>query len=214
MLVKLCFRISKCNPLRRSCVSIARNAGKLPGGDLLQVVLYRILIQRSRHGHLPQVVLSVLPQKFLTQRSCARCPYSSASCPIQTLVRRSWQRDLGQEIRVQRSCTKRILMQTSWQRDLAQEIRVQKSCASGHTRSWCRDSEILTQRYAQEIRIQRSCTSGPTGFCWGDLDTDILHKRSWYTDLAQVLLQDPAEETLTQTPCARGPVPEILHKWP
>ena len=50
-------------------------------------------------------------------------------------------------------------------------------------RSWARDlqSEIL---HKCSYRIL------------GELDTDILHKRSSYTDLAQVLLQDSAEEIL------------------
>ena len=69
MLVKLRFLISKCDPLRTSCASITRNAGKVAFSDfqarpsaeivsvhrslnaeqvdLLQVVLYRILKQRS-----------------------------------------------------------------------------------------------------------------------------------------------------------------------
>ena len=51
------------------------------------------------------------------------------------------------------------------------------------------DTEILR-------RVQRSCASAPTASYWGDLDTDIFDKRSSYTDLAQVLLQDPAEEIL------------------
>ena len=33
MQVKLRFRISKCNPLRRSCVSSARNAGEIAISD-------------------------------------------------------------------------------------------------------------------------------------------------------------------------------------
>ena len=137
-------------------------------------------------------------------------------------------------------------MQTSWQRDLAQEIRIQRSCTSGPTRSWCRhrDREILRKRsadrdlaqvllrdarrswhrhLAQEILIHRSCTSAPKGFCWGDLKhlaqeiliqrsctrgptgpwckdsgAEILRKRSAYRDLAQVVTQDPDAEVLTQ----------------
>ena len=150
----------------------------------------------------------------------------------ETLKGRSCTRDPGAEI--SHKWSYRTLIQTSWQRDLAQEIHIQRSCTSGHTRSWRR---VLTQRYAQEIRVQqRSCTSSPVGSCWGDLDTDILHKRSSYTDLP-VLLQDPGEEILdtllkrssyrdlpqevpqdpdakflTQRSCARDHHTEILHK--
>ena len=136
-----------------------------------------------------------------------------------------------------RLCTSReMLMQRSWKRDLAQEILVQRTCTRVPTGSWCRDpereildkrpadrdpqgsyiqdpdAEILAQKYAQEICTQRSCTSSFTGSCWGDPDTDILHKRSSYSDLAQVGLRDPAEEILTQTSCTLDSHSEISHK--
>ena len=138
-------------------------------------------------------------------------------------------------------------MHTSWQRDLAQEIRIQRSCTSGPTGSWCRglDSEIrardpqtleilrkwyyrilgdldtdilrkwssytslaqvLLQGFfwndfrhlAQEIFIERSCTRDPTGPWCKDPDTEILRKGSAYRDLAQVVIQDPDAGVLTQ----------------
>ena len=171
-------------------------------------------------------------------------------CFYRILLRRS-ARDPHTEILHKRSY--RILMQTSWQRDLAQEIHVQRSCTSGPTGSWCRhhDREILHKRSADrdlaqvvlqdlgaEIRTERSCTRdpqteilrkwyyrilvqgsvtrasctrdphrviahGPTGSCCSDPDADILHRFS-YRDLAQVLLQDPAEKILTHLSCTRS----------
>ena len=146
-------------------------------------------------------------------------------------------------------------------RHLAQEIRIQRSCTSGHTRSWCRDPdrEIRHKRstyrdLAQAVRqdpeadymTERSCTRDPHTEILhkcpyrilGDPDTDIIHKRSSYTDLAQVLLQDSVVEILntlrkrswyrdlaqevlqdpdahiqTERSCTRHPHTEILHKW-
>ena len=166
------------------------------------------------------------PWCILTPTSCTRDPHTPIlhKCSYRILLRRSWHKHLGQEIRIQRSFTSGPT--GSWckppGRDFAQEIRIQRSWTSGHTRarSWCKG------RYAQEARIQRSCTSGPTGSCWGDLahrhlaqeiliqwsctsgprgswyrdpDTDILHKRSSYSDLAQVALEAADAEILTQT---------------
>ena len=99
-------------------------------------------------------------------------------------------------------------MQTSWQRDLAQEVHIERSCTSGPTTgSWRRDPEreILDKRpayrdpaqvvllrrswrrqLAQKILIHRSCTSAPTVFCWGDL-------------------KHLAQQILIQSSCTRGP---------
>ena len=232
MLVKLRFLISKCIPLRRSCVSIARNDGKVaisdfqvwPSADIAGKVAF---VQSGRE--------------------------SSTSGPAEILKERYCTGDPGAEILHKWSY--RIPRQTSWQRDLAQEIRIQRSCTSGHTRSWCRDpdtdvhkrsadrdlAQVVLQRrswhrhLAQEILIHRSCTSAPTGFCWGDLkhlareilvfgtngptgswcrhpDREILHKRPAYRDLAQVVLQDPDADIVTERSCTRDPHTPILRK--
>ena len=101
---------------------------------------------------------------------------------------------------------------------------MQRSCASRPTGSCCRQRDL-----AQEI-----CASSHTE----QILTDILHKRSSYTDPAQVLLQDSAEEILntlrkrssyrdfaqeviqdpdakilTRRSCARDPHTEILYMW-
>ena len=49
--------------------------------------------------------------------------------------------------------------------------------------------------------MQRSFASGPTGSCCRHPDREIvhkMHKRSAYRDLAQVDIQDPDAEILTQ----------------
>ena len=48
----------------------------------------------------------------------------------------------------------------------------------------------------------------------GDLAIDILCKRSSYIDLAQMLLQDLAEEILIQIFYIRNSYIVILQKWP
>ena len=140
---------------------------------------------------LAQEVLQDPDADILTKRYCTRDPHTEIlyKRSYRILVQTSWQRDLAQGIRIQRSCTSslteeiltqkpctrdphteilhkrscRILMQTSWQRDLAQEILIQRSCTSDLLRrSW-------HGHLAQEILIHRSCTSAPTGFCWRDL---------------------------------------------
>ena len=146
----------------------------------------------------------------------------------------SRQRDLAQEIRIQRSCTSastgfcwgdlkhlaqeilihkssyRILMQTSWQRDLTQEIPAHTDLAQ----VLLQDPRRSCHRHlAQEILIHRSCTSAPTGSCWGDPHTDILHKKFSYSDLAQVALEAPDTDIPTQTSCTRDPHTLISHKW-
>ena len=133
----------------------------------------------------------------------------------------SRQRDLGQEILIQRFCTS--VPTGSWCRDPDREISctrdphteilhkrsTYKDLARGHTGSWCRDPdrEILHKRssygdLAQQFHIQRSCTRGPTGSWCRHHDREILHKRSTCRDLAQEVLQDPDVDILT----------EILHK--
>ena len=140
MLPKLRFLISKCNPLRRSCVSIARNEGKVLRfcnleGDLLQVVLYRILMQRSWRGRLAQEILMCyrilkqrswhghIAQGVLIQRSCAKGPTNS--------WQRSWHRSCASGSReILRKWSHRFLTQRSSERDLAQEIRIQSCTAA------------------------------------------------------------------------------------
>ena len=66
---------------------------------------------------------------------------------------------------------------------------------------------------AQEIRIQRSCASGPTGSWRRDPDRKILDNGSAYRDFAQVVLQDPDAEILTERSGTKDPHTQILHKW-
>ena len=197
MQVKLRFRISKCNPLRRSCVSIVRNAGKVAISDVIQRSCTRgpteswcrhpdreILHKRSSYRDLAQEVLEHLdadicqrdlPQEIRIQKSC------TSSLTEEILTQKPCTRDPHTEILRKRSC--KILMQTSWQRDLGQEIRRQRSCTRGPIGSWCRHH-----------------------------DREILDKRSSYRDFAQVVLQDPDAEILTERSCTRDPHTEILHK--
>ena len=157
-------------------------------GNLGAKTLHKI----SSYGDLAQEVLHNPDAKILAQRSCARDP--------QTEILRKW--------------SSRILVQRSWQRDLRQEIRIHRSCTSAPTGScwWRRRS--WHKHFAQEILIQRSCIRGPTGHWCRDPDTEILRKRLAHRDLAHVVLQDPAEEVLTQASCARDSHTPILHKWP
>ena len=156
------------------------------------------------------------------------------------MMQRSWQRDLAQEIHIQRSCTRgptgswcrhparEILDKRSTYRALAQEVLQDPDADILTERSWTRDphTEILHKRsyrilmqrswqrdLAQEIHIQRSCTSGPTGSWCREPDREILDKRSSYRDLAQVVLEAPHTDIPTQTSCTRDPHTEILHKW-
>ena len=114
-----------------------------------------------------------------------------------------------------------ILLRRSWHRHLTQEVLIHRSCTSASNRN--PRAEIL---HKCPYRIL------------GDPDTDIIHKRSSYTDLAQVLLQDSVVEILntlrkrswyrdlaqevlqdpdadiqTERSCTRHPHTEILHKW-
>ena len=204
MLVKLRFLVSKCNLLRGSCVSIARNAGKVAISDFEVQPSAEIVRNAGKVAMVRAITRNAGKVAFV---ECGRGSTSTSGAA-------------------------QIVMQRSWQRDLAQEIHIQRSCASGHTRSWCRDMRkrsayrdvaqvVLLRRawrrhLAQEILIHRSCTSPSTGFCWGDLkhlaheiliqrscasgpttgswcrhrDRKILRKRSADRDLAQVL-QDP-----------------------
>ena len=232
---------------------------KRPHTPILHKCSYRILgdldtdilHKRSSYTDLAQVVLQDPAEQIY--RDFAQV----------VLLRRSWHRHLAQEIVIHRSCTS-ASTGFCWGdlQHLAQEVRIQISRTRGPTGSWRRhpDREILHKRssyrdFAQEvlqdpdadIMTERSCTRDPQTEVLhkcsyrirGDLDTDILHKRSSYTDLAQVLLQDSAEEIfntlrkrssyrhlaqevlqdldakiLTQRSCARGPHTEILHKIP
>ena len=65
---------------------------------------------------------------------------------------------------------------------------------------------------AREMRIQRSCASGPTGSWRRDPDRKVVDNGSAYRDLAQVVLQDPDEDVLTERSCTRDSHTEILHK--
>ena len=87
------------------------------------------------------------------------------------LAQRSWKSDTRDpHTEILHKWSYRILMQRSWQRHLA-----------------------------QEILIQRSCTGGPRGSSYRHPDSNILHKRSSYSDLAQVvLLQDLGAEILKE----------------
>ena len=110
-------------------------------------------------------------------------------------------------------------------RDLAQEVLQDPDADIMTERSWTRDpqTEILhkcsfrilgdldkdphtpilhkckNHAQAQEILIQSSCTSGPRGSSYRRPDSDILHKRSSYSDLAQVALEAADAEILTRT---------------
>ena len=93
-------------------------------------------------------------------------------------------------------------------------------------------------RTQNQIRIQKFGAINHEESCCGNLDKDILHLGSSYTDLAPVLLQDPVREirnTLlktssdrnlaqevpqdpdakipTDTSWTRDPHTKILHKW-
>ena len=145
-----------------------------------------ILDKRSADRDLAQEVLQDPDADMMTERSCTR------DSQTEILHKRSY----------------RILMQT-WQRDLGQEIRRQRSCTRGHTGSRCRhhDTDL-----AQEICRQRSCTRGHTGSWCRHHDREILHKRFSDRDLAQEVLQDPDADIMTERSGTRDPQTEILHK--
>ena len=173
------------------------------------------ILQRSLYRDLAQVLLQDPAEKILTQTFLTRDPH----------------------IPISHKCSYRIRLRRSWHRHLAQENLIQRSCKSGPTGSWCKDldtdilrrdphTEILHKCFhsillrrswhrhlAPEILIQWSCTSAPKGSCWGDPNTDTL-QRSSYRDLAQVLLQDPAEKILTHTSCTRNPHTPIYRILP
>ena len=64
------------------------------------------LRKRSSDRDLAQGVLQDLDADIMTERSCARHPHSGPMWPYRILMQTSRQRDLGQEIRRQRSCTR------------------------------------------------------------------------------------------------------------
>ena len=203
MQVKLRFWISKCNPLRRSCVSSARNAGEIAISEF-----------------------EVEPFADFTERSCTRGPTTNPDAEI--LTERSWTKDPHTDILHKRSY--RILMQTSWQRDLGQEIRRQRSCTRGPTGSWCRDPdrEILHKRFtyrdlAQEV-LQDPDADIMTERSWTrDPQTEVWHKRSYRIPMQTSWQRDLGQKILIQTSCTSGPTgfwscrrdpqTEILHKW-
>ena len=245
MQVKLRFLISKCNPLRRSCVSSAQNAS--------EIAFFDFEVQASAE---------------IVRVECAECRWncvfgfrSATLCGDRVCRVRGMQvklrflisyKDLAQEVLenpdadILKPCTRdpqteivhkrsyRILMQTSSQRDLAQEIRIQRSCARGPTGSWCRDPdrEILHKRSAyrdlaqevlqdpdadimtctrdphREILRKRSCRILMQRSWQRD---QVLHKRSSYGDLAQEVIQD-SDADKTERSCTRDPQTEILHK--
>ena len=109
-----------------------------------------------------------------TQTSCTRDPHTEILHKwsyYRILAQRSWKSDTRDpHTEILHKWSYRILMQRSWQRHLA-----------------------------QEILIQRSCTGGPRGSSYRHPDSNILHKRSSYSDLAQVvLLQDLGAEILKE----------------
>ena len=144
--------------------------------------------------------------------------------------KRSAYRDLAQAVLQLQAPDANILTQRSCARDPHTEILHKRSAYRDLAQVVVQDpdAEILTQRYGQEIRIKRSCTSSPT--------EEVLTQTSC-ADLAQVLLQDyaeeifnttlryaqeiriqrsctssPTEEILTQTSGTRGPHTPILRK--
>ena len=145
-------------------------------------------------------------------------------------------------------------MQRSWNRDLAQEILVQRSCTSGPTGSWCThpdreisrkrsayrdlaqvvlqdpDAEILARKKSahrdpvrqdpvEEILTQTSCTRDPHTPILHQCSCGILLRRSWRKHLAQEILIHrsctsgalEAPDT-AQASCTRDPHTVILHK--
>ena len=204
MQVKLRFRISKCNPLRRSCASVAQNAGKVAISDFIQRSCTRgpttgswcrdpnreILHKRSTYRDLAQEVPQDPDADIMTERSCTRDPH--------TEILHKW--------------SYRILTQTSWQRDVAQEILIQRSCTRGPTGSWCRhhDREILDKRssyrdLAQEIRQDPDADILTERCCTRDPHTEILHKRSHRILMQTSWHRDAAQEILIQRSCTSGP---------
>ena len=183
MQVKLLLWASKCNPLRRSCVSSARNAGEIAISDFeVQPSAEIVRVHRSKcsencdfwfHTKILHEVLQDPGADILTERSCTRDPHT--------------------EILHKRSA-----------------FHIQRSCPSGPTGSWCRHHD---RDLAQEICRQRSCTKGPTGSWCRHHDREILHKRSADRDPAQEILQDPDADIMTERSWTRDPHTEILHKW-
>ena len=123
----------------------------------------------------------------LTERSCTRDPHTEIlhKNPTESCCRHP---------------DKEILHKRSIYRDPAQVV------LQDPKRSW-------HKHLAHKILTHRSCTSAPTGSCWRDPDTDILHKKFSYSDLAQVALEPPDTDIPTQTSCTRHPHTVILHKW-
>ena len=185
--------------VQRSCTSG-------PKGSCCRHPHREILHKRSADRDLAQMLLQDpgrcwhrhLTQKILIHQSSTGFCWGDLKVPCT--------RNPHTEILHKRSY--RTLMQTSWHRDLAQEILIQRPCTRGPTGSWCKhpahDREILHKRSTYrdlarvalqdpdaDIMTERSCTKDPqteilhkcSYRILGDLDTDILDKRSSYTDL-------------------------------
>ena len=197
MQVKLRFLISKCNHLRRSCVSSVRNAGEIaflnfevqPSAEMVRVKRAECRWNcdfRFRSATLcgdgvcPSCEMLVKLLFLISYKDLAQEVLQNPDADI--LTERSCARDPHTEILHKRSY--RILMHTSWQRDLG-----------------------------QEIRRHRSCTRGPTGSRCRHHDREILHKKSADRALAQEVLQDPDADIMTERSWTRDPHTEILHKW-
>ena len=138
--------------------------------------------------HLAQEILMHLQDldaKILTQRSCARDPYTEWSYKI--LVQRSSHRDTHKRS-AYRDLAQVVLLRRSWHRHLAQEILIHRSCTSAPTGScWGDpDTDILHKKFSYrdlaqvaleaadaEILLKTSCRSGTTGSWCRDPDTDL-----------------------------------------
>ena len=151
--------------------------------------------------------LRVPATKIPTQKFRSRDPDTGIlhRCPDRILLNRSWQGDLGREIRIQRSCTSGLL--GSWRKSPGGEILDERI-------PYKEISQAVLQDPDADILIKRSCIK--------DLHKEILHKVS-YTILIQRYAQescvqrsftsghtDLAEEILTQTSCTRDSRTEIL----
>ena len=196
MLVKLRFLISKCNRERRSCASIAQNAGKVAIFDFEVRSSVIVCVHRTKCGPTCAFWFAVRPYVEMVLVHRVKCWYN---CVFR--FRRAT--PCGDRVRQSRE----TLMQSSWRRDLAREILVQKCCTSGSTAS---EADIVTERsrprdplteilreWSYKISVRSSWHRG-------------MHKKIAYRDFAHVVPQrfwhrHFAEEILIHRSCTSAP---------
>ena len=180
MLGKLRFLISKRNPLRRSCVLMAWNAGKVafpdfhvqPSAEIVRVRGMLVKLRFPKCNHLRRLCASIAQNAGKVAFSDFRAQPSAEIVRVHSAECRTSCAFVTRKV----IFYKWILMQGSWHGHLAQKTLIQRSCACGPTGSCCRDPS--TENLHQDI--------------------EILHGGPAYRGLSQMVLQDPDAKILTK----------------